>query len=215
MARVSADLFATVGESLQSIVPRFANIEFKQKFNREWQPIDVQTHSAGTSFEFGSYFIWPNLSAAMVESVCQVRSLSFANASSCVEALPVNPWSWSRTREDGKLTTGFSRSLLLLNIRTLMMANMPHTIQKADATEALPTPGCAEFKDLALEVKAMWKTPGVMLCPVAVDLTDHHLAAQYARAALQFHKNPVRLFYAHTALGALLMIDDSAEGAGD
>jgi hypothetical protein len=96
-----------------------------------------------------------------------------------------------------------------------MMANMPHTIQKADATEALPTPDCAEFKDLLLERQGMWKTPGGMLCPVAVDLTDHHLAAQYARAAFQFHKNPVKLLYAYTALGALLMIDDSTEGAGD
>ena len=102
-----------------------------------------------------------------------------------------------------------------MNIRTLMMANMPHTIQKAYATEALPTPDCAEFKDLLLESSGVWKTTGAMLCPVAVDLIDHHLAAQYARAALQLHKNPVKRFYAHTELGALLMIDDSAECAGD
>jgi hypothetical protein len=92
-----------------------------------------------------------------------------------------------------------------------MMANMSHKIQKADATETLPTPDCAEFRDLFLERQAMGKPPGVMLCPVAVDLADHHLAAQHARAALQVHKNPVKLLHAHTALGGLLMIDDNDE----
>lgn len=214
MAKSTYDYFATTGITLQTCFPRFGDVEFKQKFDRKWQPIDIQAHDVGTSFRDGSLAIWPGLSAAMVEGVCHVRSLSFANASSCLDALPPVGWSWSRTREDGKVACRQSPSLVLLNVRAIMMANMPHTIQKAAATEILPSPDCMDFCDLLFETQQMWTPPSVMLCPVAVHLVDHHLAAQYARAALQFHKNPVKLLYAHNALGALMMIDDSAESAG-
>jgi hypothetical protein len=196
------------------MVPRFATIEYARRFERDWQQVDIQVHDVGTSFEFASLTMWGGLSAATFENVCHVRSLSFANVSACVDALPPNRWAWSRAHEDGRITTYESRSSVLLNIRALMMSNVPHAIHRADATEALPSPDCAEFSDLMCEVLTVWKPPSITLCPVAVRLVDHHLAAQYAQAALQFHKNPVKLFHAHTAMGDLLQIQERAEMEG-
>ena len=47
----------------------------------------------------------------------------------------------------------------------------------------------------------------VIIAAIAQNMNDNHLAAQFVRAALHRHHNPVKLCQSYTKLGELLMVE--------
>jgi hypothetical protein len=50
----------------------------------------------------------------------------------------------------------------------------------------------------------------VVMSVAAKNIGSHRQAAQHIRAALAFHHNPLKLFYAHSKLSELLLAGDEA-----
>ena len=48
----------------------------------------------------------------------------------------------------------------------------------------------------------------VIIADIAQHMNDNHLAAQFVRASLQRHHNPVKLCQSYTRLGELLMAEE-------
>ena len=60
------------------------------------------------------------------------------------------------------------------------------------------------FQDLEIDVMGLGMSAYMLAAQAAQNLGLGQLAVQYAHEALTFHKNPVKMYYAHVKLGAML-----------
>ena len=70
-----------------------------------------------------------------------VWSMSWLNASTRFEALPIDHFCWTRKEEDGRIFTFGSHATKVLVVRMLVAARLPSDVQASQATELLPELG--------------------------------------------------------------------------
>ena len=70
-----------------------------------------------------------------------------------------------------------------------------------------PSPDNPLLDDRQDEVQGLAPAARVTVSEIAQNMNDNHLAAQFVRASLHRHYNPVKLCQSYTKLGELLMAE--------
>ena len=140
VANIQIDPYTTHAYSL-AVLERFADVPVAQSFVAEWLVADAHAQEAGVQdFSYMESVVWRRLSPIALAKSMQTWGVTWSNVVEFCEQQPLSSFSWTR-EEGGKHLTYASQNNVLLTTQMNILSKLPHTVQNAEAMEALVDAG--------------------------------------------------------------------------
>ena len=123
------------------MLDRFADVPIAQSFVADWLVADAQAQEAGlVPFSNIAGIVWPRLLPIALAKSMQTWGVTWSNVVEFCEQQPLSSFSWTR-EEGGKHLSYLSQSNTLMTTQMNILSKLPHTVQNAEAMEALVDTG--------------------------------------------------------------------------
>ena len=124
-----------------AVLERFADVPIAQSFVADWLVVDAQAQEAGlVAFMDPAGSVWRRLSPIALAKSMQTWGVTWRNVVEFCEQQPLSSFSWTR-EEGGKHLSYLSQSNTLMTTQMNILSKLPHTVQNAEAMEALVDAG--------------------------------------------------------------------------
>ena len=140
IAALQYDPYISHASSL-TMLDRFADVPIAQSFVADWLVADAQGQEAGLQpCSDMVVVVWPRLLLETLAKSMQTWGVTWRNVVEFCEQQPPLPVAMSR-EEGGKHLSFVSQSNTLITTQMNILSKLPHTVQNAEAMEALVDAG--------------------------------------------------------------------------